>query len=245
MCLFHTKKDKTDCIRLLRAASADKTLPVDVNYYFAKSCQQGYRFSAAISAYKKYASLIKPEEVQKMSIDQEIRYCENAIKFINDPEVIEVYERKHVSIGFIQNSLTQIESGAKVLLATEDIMSSLDKKKSYRSLFYLTPDKNTLYYSSYGENEMNGKDIYMLKKLGNGKWGVPMIVASVNSTMDEEFPALSRDGKTLYFSSKGFDSMGGYDIFKSTWDETTESWSVPVNMGSPINSPFEDIFFLE
>jgi hypothetical protein len=63
--------------------------------------------------------------------------------------------------------------------------------------------------------------------------------------MDEEYPSLSKDGKTLYFSSKGWENMGGYDIFKSTWDENTETWSKPVNLGSPINSPFEDIYFLE
>jgi hypothetical protein len=63
--------------------------------------------------------------------------------------------------------------------------------------------------------------------------------------LDEEYPCLSKDGKTLYFSSKGYENMGGYDIFKSEWNESTQSWLSPVNMGSPINSPFNDIYFLE
>ncbi len=86
----------------------------------------------------------------------------------------------------------------------------------------------------------------MLKKLGNGKWStLPQNLTNINSPFDEEYPSLSKDGKTLYFSSKGYENMGGYDIFKSVWDESAQAWSKPVNLGSPVNSPFEDIYFIE
>ena len=159
--------------------------------------------------------------------------------------VIEVYEKKHIDINSIQNSLST-ESGAKILVITDDIRSAIDKKKNFKSLLFLSADKSTVLYSSYGENEENGKDIYQLKKLGNGKWATtPLNISAINSPFDEEYPCLSRDGKTLYFSSRGFENMGGYDIFKSIWEEDTQTWSKPVNLGSPINSPFEDIYFLE
>jgi hypothetical protein len=123
---------------------------------------------------------------------------------------------------------------------------SIDKKKEFKSLLFLSPDKNTVLYSSYGEDESNGKDIYQLKKMANGKWSpIPLNITSINTPLDEEYPCLSKDGKTLYFSSKGYENMGGYDIFKSEWNESTQSWLSPVNMGSPINSPFNDIYFLE
>jgi hypothetical protein len=82
--------------------------------------------------------------------------------------------------------------------------------------------------------------------MGNGKWSpVPFNIPSVNTAFDEEFPALSPDGKTLYFSSKGHNTMGGYDIFKSEWSEQTQAWGEPVNLGSPINSPYDDIYYVE
>ncbi|MBC7695490.1 MAG: PD40 domain-containing protein [Burkholderiales bacterium] len=246
ICLFHTKKDKTNCINALEAASALKPVPIEIYYYLAKSNHMSYRFSTAINYYKKYMSLCKPEDIKSLKIEQEIIYCNNGIKLVNNPVVLEVYGKKHVDQNAIQNSLMQIESGGKVLVITDDMRSSIDKKKDFKSLLYLTPDKNTVLYSSYGEDEKNGKDIYQLKKLANGKWSpLPQNITAVNSPLDEEYPSLSKDGKILYFSSKGFENMGEYDIFKSEWNESTQSWLAPVNLGSPVNSPFDDIYFLE
>lgn len=244
--LFKTKKDKTQCIIALESCLGMKTVPVEVYYYLAKANQQSYRFSTAINYYKKYMAICKPEDVKSLKIEKEITYCQNGIKLVNNPVVLEVYGKKHVDQNAIQNSLMQIESGGKVLVITDDMRSSIDKKKEFKSLLYLTPDKNTVLYSSYGEDESNGKDIYQLKKMANGKWApVPLNITAINSPLDEEFPSLSKDGKTLYFSSKGFENMGGYDIFKSEWNESTQSWSAPINLGSPINSPFDDLYFLE
>jgi tetratricopeptide (TPR) repeat protein len=245
LCLYHSKKDKTDCIRVLELAAPAKSQPADVFYYLAKACQMSYKFSAAIGYFKKFATVCKPAEIQKLSIDKEIEYCTNGIRLVNNPVVIEVYEKRHVDLNSVQNSLTGIESGAKVLVITDDMRSSLDRKKNYKSLLYLSPDKTTVLYSSYGDDDKNGKDIYMVKKLSSGKWATPQHIDAISSEYDEEYPALSKDGKTIYFSSKGFENMGGYDIFKSVWDEKTETWSAPVNLGSPINSPFDDIYFLE
>lgn len=246
LCLFHTKKDKTNCINALESASALKPIPIEIYYYLAKSNHMSYRFSTAINYYKKYKSLCKPEDIKSLKIDQEIIYCQNGIKLVNNPVILEVYGKKHIDQNAIQNSLLQIESGGKVLVITDDMRSTIDKKKDFKSLLYLTPDKNTVLYSSYGEDEANGKDIYQLKKMANGKWSpLPQNITAVNSPQDEEYPALSKDGKTLYFSSKGYENMGDYDIFKSEWNENTQSWSTPVNLGSPVNSPFDDVYFLE
>ncbi|MES2762913.1 MAG: hypothetical protein V4677_11930 [Bacteroidota bacterium] len=246
LCLFNTKKDKTTCILAFESCESQKTVPVDVYYYLAKSNQMSYRFATAVNYYKKYMAVCKPEDISGYKIEQELVYCKNGIKLVNNPVVLEVYGRKHVDQNAIQNSLLQIESGAKILVITDDMRSPIDIKKNFKSLLYLSPDKNTILFSSYGEDETKGKDIYMLKKLANGKWAPqPQNISTINSNLDEEYPSLSKDGKTLYFSSKGYENMGDYDIFKSVWDDKMEIWSPPVNLGSPINSPFEDIYFLE
>ncbi len=245
MCLYNSKKDKNPCINALEVASTGK-VPPNVFYYLGKANHESYRFVEAIKAYSKFKGAAKPEDVEKLEIDKEIAYCNSGIRLVNNPVVMEVYERKHVDKNSMQSSLNHIESGAKVLVLTDDMRSSIDKLKNYKPLLFLSADKNTLLYSSYGEDESKGKDIYRLRKMGNGKWSpVPENINIVNSVLDEEFPSLSKDGKTLYFSSKGFDNMGGYDIFKSVWDEKMEVWLAPVNMGSPINSPFDDIYYLE
>ena len=243
--LYHSKKDKATCIRLLEVAATGKNTPVDVFYYLGKANNMSYKFTSAITWYKKFETVCKPADIEKLNIAKEIDYCNNGIKLVNNPTVMEVYEKKPVSITSIQNALPSMESGGKVLVVTDDMRSSIDKKKNFKSLLFLSADKNTVLYASYGESDANGKDIYQLKKLGNGKWTAPLNISSINSNLDEEYPSLSKDGKTLYFSSKGFENMGGYDIFKSVWNDETQTWSAPINLGAPINSPFEDIYFLE
>ncbi|HWY36915.1 MAG TPA: hypothetical protein VNY73_00045, partial [Bacteroidia bacterium] len=246
MCLFNAKKDKSSCVEPLTKASLSKDVPTDVFYHLGMACHLSYRFSSAIEAYKKFMAVAKPSEIKKLNIEKEIEYCTNGLKLVNSPVVIEVFEKKHIELESMHLAFTHLESGAKILISTEDIRSSIDKKKDFKCEMYLSPDKSTIYYTSYGETGENGKDIYRLKKVGPNKWSPePLNITTINSPYDEEYPFLSPDGKTLYFSSKGFENMGGYDIFKSTWNDETQSWSAPVNLGSPINSPYDDIYFVE
>ena len=104
---------------------------------------------------------------------------------------------------------------------------------------------DTLYFvSSNEELSIGGLDIFMSVKGDDGKWKKARSLGNlINSEYDEEGVALSRDGNTLYFSSRGHDSMGGYDVFKSTKD-FQGNWSKPVNLGAPINSPHDDVYFM-
>src|SRR5207249_175528 len=66
----------------------------------------------------------------------------------------------------------------------------------------------------------------------------------INTEYDEDYPFLHPNGRVLYFCSKGHNSMGGYDIFKSIHDEETNTWSEPVNLDFPINTPDDDILYV-
>lgn len=108
----------------------------------------------------------------------------------------------------------------------------------------LTPDGNTIFFSSERPEGTGGKDIYYSSKLPDGTWGKPVNLGdNINTVLDEEGPYIHPDGKTLFFSSSGHNSMGGYDIFKSTRNGN-DKWSVPVNIGYPINTPTDDLFYM-
>jgi len=107
-----------------------------------------------------------------------------------------------------------------------------------------SPDGNTLFFSSERPGGLGGKDIYYSNKLPDGKWANPVNMGeNINTPMDEESPFLHPDGETLYFSSSGHNSMGGYDIFVSKNDEN-DGWSQAENIGYPINTPADDIFYI-
>ncbi len=110
----------------------------------------------------------------------------------------------------------------------------------------ISPDGQTLFFTSDRPGGKGGIDIYISKLDKNGEWGKPSnIGAPINTSSDEDGPFIDYDGKTLYFSSRGHQGMGGYDIFVSEYDSASKKWSEPVNIGYPINTPDEDIYFVK
>lgn len=111
---------------------------------------------------------------------------------------------------------------------------------------FLTADEEELYIVTVSEEKgFGGRDIYVSTKNGDDEWSTPRNLGkTINTRYDEDAPFITDDGQTMYFSSKGHTSMGGYDIFKSERQEDG-SWGPPENMGIPINSGGHDIFFVE
>ncbi|PCJ25044.1 MAG: hypothetical protein COA97_08705 [Flavobacteriales bacterium] len=109
---------------------------------------------------------------------------------------------------------------------------------------HISPDGNSLYFVSDRKNGIGGQDIYVCKKLPNGEWAKAQNVGNmINTAYDEDGVFIHPDGKTMYFSSKGHSSIGGYDIFYSVMDDAG-NWSKPKNMGYPVNSTDNDVFFV-
>lgn len=103
-------------------------------------------------------------------------------------------------------------------------------------------DGTKIFFVSGREEGYGGPDIYMVEKNIFGEWGPPVNLGGiVNTPFDEYSPFISQDGKTLYFSSNAHPGFGGLDIFKSVYENG--KWSVPVNLGKPLNTPKDDIFF--
>jgi hypothetical protein len=109
---------------------------------------------------------------------------------------------------------------------------------AFESSASISADGNTLFFSSSRDGGFGGKDLYMVRKLPTGQWANPQNLGpTINTAYDEDFPNLFYDGNTLYFASVGHNSIGGYDIFKSKWDPEKNTWSIPENIGYPVNTP--------
>jgi len=113
--------------------------------------------------------------------------------------------------------------------------------ESYASL---SADGKHLYFCSERKGGQGNGDIWVSEKINKTEWGKPVNLGPVVNSDDDEISVFAHpDGKTLYFSSKGHLNMGGYDIFKTVKNEKGE-WSIPENMGYPINSLGDDIDFV-
>jgi len=107
----------------------------------------------------------------------------------------------------------------------------------------LSFNEEFIYFSSDRRGGFGGYDIYRLKKLPDGTWSKAMNLGEeINSENDEVSPYIGLDNKTLYFSSNGSKSMGGFDIFVSQVN-TINVWTEPKNLGYPINSTDDDLSY--
>jgi outer membrane protein OmpA-like peptidoglycan-associated protein len=109
----------------------------------------------------------------------------------------------------------------------------------------MSPDNKTLFFSSDRPGGYGGRDIYMATKDSRGMWSrITNLGPRINTEYDDEGPFIDYDGKTLYFSSRGHDGMGGFDIYISQYDSASNEWSVPINLGYPVNTPDDDVYFV-
>ena len=110
----------------------------------------------------------------------------------------------------------------------------------------VTENGDILYFASERPGGLGGSDIYVCTKDSKGEWSkVKNLGSSINTELDEDGPFIDYDGKSLYFSSRGRKGMGGYDIYKSTLINLDRNeWSEPENLGFPINTPDDDVYFV-
>ncbi|KAA9340633.1 OmpA family protein [Adhaeribacter soli] len=115
--------------------------------------------------------------------------------------------------------------------------------RDFEPSLFITPDGQFAFFSSDRPDGFGGLDLYLTMKQPDGSWSEAMnLGANVNTEYDEDAPFIAADGVTLYFSSRGHNSMGGYDIFRSSSEGA--AWSIAENLGWPVNTPYDDIYFV-
>jgi outer membrane protein OmpA-like peptidoglycan-associated protein/tetratricopeptide (TPR) repeat protein len=125
----------------------------------------------------------------------------------------------------------------------KSVSDKINLPTTWESQPSISSDGKTLYFVSDRSGGYGGYDIYRSVKNDNGEWGTPINLGpTINSTGNEKSPFIHPDGKTLYFSSDGWMGMGGYDIFYSRLKDDG-TWSTPVNIGYPINTPDDEVGF--
>ncbi len=117
--------------------------------------------------------------------------------------------------------------------------------KTWETHACMTADGSTLYFVSDRAGGFGGRDIYKCVKLPNGKWSkATNLGPTINTEYDEDSPFIHPNKVDLFFSSRGHKTMGGFDIFFSTLNPDSNKWSEPMNIGYPINTTDDDIFYV-
>lgn len=244
-CAIYSDADKTKAIRFLSIAAKRGSTDPMLQYYLGKAYHLNYQFKDALRHYEEFVAKADPKLSGKYNAQREIETCiygSNLLSNIKDLMVLNKTEADRNNF-FRYMDLTGI--GGKILTVPDALKSKLDQKSDRPGVIHYPGNSTTIYFSSFGKEGTTGKDIYKAQMLPDGKFTEPVkLKGDVNTKYDEDFAFMHSDGKTLYFSSKGHNSMGGYDIFKSVYDPATDTFGPAINLDFAINTPDDDIFYI-
>lgn len=157
----------------------------------------------------------------------------------DNPEMFLVYSGKEGTGSLYLVHIDPVKNTWKIekLKFPEPLKSSRKTSAFYRSR------TNELFIVADIEGEsFGGKDIFVLTKFGKNKWSAPRNLGmTINTSLDEEGVFILND--TLYFASKGHHSEGDFDIYFSVLQNY--QWTTPIRLPEPINSRWDDIFFVK
>jgi hypothetical protein len=243
-CLLFNSYKKQDAFKYLNYSITDPNIAPEAYFYLGKAFHLNFQFNEAIKNYNIYIQKSGGKPNPNFDINHQIEMCQNGKKLLTTITDLVVLEKKEIEYASFFRLYNLADIGG-VMLITAEYQSKIDKKKNHTPLIHFPDQAQTIYYSSYGDSEKGSKDIYYRKRLPDGKWGLPAPVAgNINTTFDEDFPYLSPNGEYLYFCSKGHNSMGGFDVFRSKFDPENNSFGQPENMDFAISSPDNDLFYV-
>ena len=163
----------------------------------------------------------------------------SAVAVSNDGQRLLIYQDDQYGNGDIYESFLKGSFWSSPLPVSAPINTD-----AHESSASIAPSGQTIYFVSDREGGRGKRDIWSVSKNASGEWDTPKNLGrTINSTDDEESVFIHPDGRTLYFSSRGHGSTGGFDVYRSVWSEL-EGWSEPENLGDPINTIGDDLFFV-
>jgi outer membrane protein OmpA-like peptidoglycan-associated protein len=166
------------------------------------------------------------------------KYCETPLYINSANDLLYIYA------GYKNNGDIMVSENKKGKWKTPAPVSFRINSKKSETSFTFNPAGNEIYYVTDNKKDnLGGKDIFFIKKLSEKKWSKPQNAGPlINTVYNEESPAFSKTGDTLWFSSQGHNSIGGFDIFYSVRNQDG-NWDTVKNAGYPVNTPWDEIFY--
>jgi outer membrane protein OmpA-like peptidoglycan-associated protein len=172
------------------------------------------------------------------NVNQKKRHVSNVQLFDNDSKMLLYQSVKFGSLFLSENSGGSWSKPKQ--------FSRYTNTTRFEPNGFVIKDESVVYFASSRGNKNGNLDLWVSRRSEeDSTWSEPERLPNIiNTDADEDAPFLSADGLTLYFCSRGHDSMGGYDVYKTTYEPFTKAWSKPLNLGFPVNTPSDDIYFV-
>jgi len=243
VCILYTEADPLKPLPYIEGGASSAGVKPEAHYFLGHAFQLNYRFDDAIRSYEKGKSAGLADG--RYDLDRRIAECRNGKILYNEATEFKPAQEKEVIESEFYRPYDFRKLKGKVIPLPPTFKTKYDEKNLLGTVVYTPTNSTALVYASYGEDGANAKDLYRVNRLPSGEWALPQrLPNTINTQYDEDYAFFDEESQTLYFASKGHNTMGGYDVFSSRLDEGKGTWSTPVNLQYPINSPFDDFLYL-
>ncbi len=245
VCMVQSNTELKKALDYLSFA-AEKTVPRDVYFFIGKALLYQYKFNEALDAFLKFQQFGERSEKERWQCDNHIAMARNGQRLIEKECNVNVYKADTISRKELFSYYNRfLVSGKFREIADRSFPFAESKDRSTWRFVPSMLNKNEVVYESSSTPARKNRDLVTVRKNSDDSWSRPENLGSViNSSFDEDYAYFNASESALYFASKGHNSMGGYDVFKSIYNPNSKSWSAAINLGYPINTPYDDFLFV-
>lgn len=242
---LHANINLEKATELLKYA-ATRNYGDDAYFYLGRAYHSTYQFEDAALAFVTFQKTASERKQRKYNIEYWIEVTNHAKQSVSIAQNLMVENLKTVPASALETAFTG-EYAGRFIYVPEELKSEEDLERNYNFLMFLPNDLENgdyLFYTCQSEKRKQGEEIYWVQRLNDREYSIPApLPAPVNTVYDDAYPFYDKSTNTLFFSSKGHNTSGGYDIFMTQYDKEKQEWSIPEKLDFPINSVRDDFLF--
>ncbi|MFN4951188.1 MAG: hypothetical protein ACK5F0_06180, partial [Flavobacteriales bacterium] len=238
VCLYHTE-NKSNARKYFEFVANRSVAFCDAHYYLGKIHHLSYRFNDAIASFKSYLAC-NPSD--GLNAKKEITYCNNGNVLLEQPKSLTTLVAQLATEETFIQKFDIEEIGGKIY-ADPSLQTKADKKKAYIPICYYKRGDTYKFYASYGDDPAQ-LSLFYIQRISQDVWSKPTQLALTSPASDLVYPFFDSQAQRLYFSSNGFNSMGGFDLFSVSFDPETNTLGTVENLDFPFSSSADDFFFV-
>lgn len=242
---FHSNQKLDEATELLKFAAA-RNYGDDTYYYLGRAYHLNYKFEDAVLAFLTFNKTAKNSEIKKYNIEYWINVSENAKESVKIAQELSIVSEKSVPENALESTFDDELNGSYIYVP-DAFRSEADIEMNYQTLMFL-PDNpqigEYIYFESNSKKGNTGLDLYRVQILSAENFSIPEPLPDfINTEFDEAYPYFDVSESVLYFSSRGHNTTGGYDIFKCIYDSSKSAWASVEKLYFPVNTPNDEILF--
>ncbi len=213
-----------------------KGMQANSNFYLGRAYQLQYEFELASQTFEKYLRTAKDEALIALAKQYKAE-CVASVPLASKIFSVRVIDKYRVT----RDSILTVYNPSREVGMVQYNSDFFESDVNPNGILYRTERGDAVYFSL--PNDAGHEKLYKIERLLDG-WGEMTPLQGLQSAADEKMPILMTDGVSLYFSSNREGGMGGFDIYRTTYDAETRTFSTPVNLGVPFNSAADDYLFV-